>query len=65
MEYKEFLERLSNPARRALDFEGIDSFEKLASLSAKELLSFHGIGPKSLPIVLECLKSQGKKLRDD
>jgi len=64
MEYKEFLERLSNPARRALLFEGIDSFEKLASLSEKELLSFHGVGPKSVPIVTECLNSQGMKLKD-
>jgi len=64
MKYNEFLIRLSNPARRALEFQGIDSFEKLASLSKKELLSFHGVGPKSLPIVTECLNEQGLKLKD-
>ena len=64
MEYNDFLKKLSGPARRALEFEGVDSFEKLAALSKEELLSFHGLGPKSLPIVMECLKDVGKKLRD-
>lgn len=64
MEYKDFLNKLSNPARSALEYEGIDNFEKLASLSKKELLLIHGIGPKSLPIVSECLNNVGKKLRE-
>lgn len=42
----------------------IDSFEKLALLTQKELLSMHGMGPKSLPIVIESLKSIGMKLRE-
>ena len=64
MEFKEFLEKLSNPARSALEYEGIDSFEKLAALSKKELLSFHGVGPKTLPVVEESLERAGMKLRD-
>jgi len=63
MEFHEFLNKLSSPARSAFEFEGISSFEKLASLNKKELLSMHGIGPKSLPIVIECLKSVGMALR--
>ncbi len=64
MEYKDFLSKLSNPARSALEYEGIDSFEKLASLSKKELLSIHGIGPKTLPIVIEWLNNVGMALRE-
>lgn len=64
MLYEEFLSMLSNPARRALERGGISSFESLASLSKKELLNMHGIGPKSLPIVEDCLDSVGMKLKD-
>ncbi len=64
MEFKDFLNKLSNPARNALEYQGINSFEKLASLRKKELLLIHGIGPKSLPIVIECLNSVGMKLRE-
>ncbi|SHJ30433.1 helix-hairpin-helix domain-containing protein [Hespellia stercorisuis] len=64
MKYKDFLNKLSNPARRALEYEGVNNFEKLAALSKKELLSMHGIGPKSLPVINECLNYVGMKLRD-
>ena len=64
MDYNDFLSKLSNPARSALEYEQIDSFEKLASLTQKELLSIHGIGPKSLPIVIDSLKNVGMKLRE-
>ncbi len=63
-ECEDFLNKLSNPERSALRYEGINNFEKLASLRKKELLSIHGIGPKSLPIVIECLNNVGMKLRD-
>ncbi len=64
MEYKDFLNKLSNPARSALEDEGIDSFDKLAALSKKELLAKHGIGRKTLPLVNECLNKAGLKLKD-
>lgn len=64
MEYKDFLNKLSNPAREALEEEGIDSFEKLATLSKKELLGKHGIGRASLPLINESLNKKGLKLRD-
>lgn len=64
MTYEDFVSKLSNPARSALAHEGIDDFRKLASLSQKELLSIHGIGPKTLPIVNECLTLVGMKLKD-
>ncbi|KAF0091966.1 MAG: hypothetical protein FD141_150 [Fusobacteria bacterium] len=64
MEYKDFLNKLSGPARNALEDEGIDSFEELATLSKKELLAKHGIGRATLPLVNECLNKKGLKLRD-
>lgn len=64
MEYKDFLDKLSSPARSALEDEGIDSFEKLAALSKKELLAKHGIGRKTLPLVNEYLNKVGMKLKD-
>lgn len=64
MKYEDFLSRLSKPARSAFEDAGIDSAEKLASLSKKELLSMHGIGPKSLPLVTEYLSSVGMKLKE-
>ena len=62
MEYDEFLSKLSKPARRALEYEGVDSFAKLAAFNKMELLTIHGIGPKSLPIIEHCLESIGMKL---
>lgn len=64
MEFYECMKKLSRPARSALEEEGIDSFEILASLRKEELLSLHGIGPHSLPVVIECLKTVGLKLRE-
>ncbi len=64
MDYQEFLRKLSSPARRALENEGINDFLKLASLGTKQLLSLHGIGPKTIPIVIESLARAGMKLRD-
>lgn len=64
MEYNDFLNKLSSPARRALENEGIDSFLKLASLSKKELLAKHGIGRTTIPLVNEYLNKAGLKLKD-
>ncbi|HBD64333.1 MAG TPA: hypothetical protein DC038_07855 [Clostridiales bacterium] len=64
MKYEDFLKKLYKPARSAFEHEGINNFEKLASLSKEELLLIHGVGPKSLPIVVECLNEVGMKLRE-
>lgn len=65
MNFEKCLIRISNPARRALGNEGIDDFNKLAVLSKKELLSLHGLGPKAIPIIIECLDRVGLKLREE
>lgn len=54
-----FLLRLSNPARRALEHEGIVTLQKLSTFTEREILQLHGMGPRSLPILREALQSEG------
>lgn len=65
MSYEDFLLKLSNPARNALLYEGIDSFEKLANHSEREILKIHGVGPKSIPTIKAGLEEIGFQLRND
>lgn len=50
-----FLSLLSAPARRALENNGITTLEQLSKFTEKEVLSFHGIGKSSLPILQKLL----------
>lgn len=54
-----FLLMLSVPAKRALENNGINSVKKLSQLSEKTVLSFHGIGPSSIPKLKEILQAEG------
>jgi hypothetical protein len=54
-----FLSVLSNPARRALEHNGITSLEILSTFSEKEILKFHGMGPASLPKLRAALLESG------
>ncbi|WP_042150179.1 RNA polymerase alpha subunit C-terminal domain-containing protein [Paucisalibacillus sp. EB02] len=54
-----FLSKLSSPARNALIHEGIDTVQKLAMYTEKEILKIHGIGPASLPIMRNSLEEAG------
>lgn len=58
-----FLSVLAAPARRALENNGITSLKKLASMSEKELLAFHGMGKASLPILREQLAKNGLRFK--
>jgi hypothetical protein len=58
-----FLSHLSAPARRALESQGIDTLEKLAGYSKKELLKLHGFGPSSIPVLENALKKEGLTLK--
>jgi hypothetical protein len=60
-----FLSKLAGPARGALEHEGIITLEKLSQYTEKEILSIHGIGPKSMPTLKEALAEAGLTLRDD
>jgi len=50
-----FLSLLSSPARNALIHEGITTLERLSEFTEKEILSIHGIGPASMPILKRVL----------
>ena len=54
-----FLSLLSAPARRALEYNGITSLQKLSQYSEKEILQFHGMGPASLPKLRNALQEKG------
>jgi len=55
----DFLALLSSPARNALLHYQIDTIEKLSALTEKEVLSLHGIGKASLPILRKSLAERG------
>lgn len=61
----EFLSKISAPARRAFDRNEIANLKNLAEYSEKEVLEFHGVGPSSIPILKESLKSENLYFRKD
>lgn len=54
-----FLSSLAAPARRALERNDITSLEKLSEHTEKEILSFHGFGKASIPILKKALSERG------
>lgn len=54
-----FLAELSAPARRALESKGIKTVQQLASYSKKGILSLHGMGPASIPKLINALSEAG------
>ena len=54
-----FLSKISAPARRALENEGIDSLEKLATYTEKEILKLHGMGKSTIPVLKAELEASG------
>jgi DNA-directed RNA polymerase alpha subunit len=54
-----FLALLSAPTRRALESEGITTLQQLSKYSKAEILKLHGIGPSSIPKLLNALQAQG------
>lgn len=59
MDWSAFLAGISAPARRALEAAAIRSFEALALRTEAELLSLHGLGPKSLEPIRTALREAG------
>lgn len=55
-----FLAKISAPARQALDTIGVKTLKQLARRSEKEIAGLHGMGPKGVRILRECLA--GEKL---
>lgn len=54
-----FLAELSAPARRALEQKGITTAQQLATYTKKEILSLHGMGPASIPKLMNALNKAG------
>lgn len=50
-----FLSLLVAPARRALENNGITTVSQLSEYTEKEVLSFHGFGKSSIPILQKIL----------
>lgn len=59
-----FLSKIGNPARRALEAEGITTLNELARYSEREILKLHGIGPSSLPKLKKELMEAGLSFKD-
>lgn len=64
MNLDDMLTKLSNPAIRALKNEGVDSLSMLTHYSEKELLSLHGLGKSSIPIIQKILAENGLSLKE-
>jgi len=47
---------LSAPARRALVNAKLTKIEHLKKLTEKQLMSLHGMGPSSLPLIKKAMK---------
>lgn len=56
MELNVFLDRISDPARRAIEQLHCIKLEDLLNYSDKELLDMHGIGPKTIRILNDFLE---------
>lgn len=51
------------PATRALTSEGIDTLEAATTLTEREVLALHGVGPRAVRILAEHLKAAGLAFR--
>jgi DNA-directed RNA polymerase alpha subunit len=58
-----FLSQLSAPARRALENQGVTTLEQLSKYTEKDIMQLHGMGPGSLPKLLDALKEKGLSFR--
>lgn len=58
-----FLSRLHAPARRALVNNGIQTLEELSTHSKADILSLHGMGPSTIPILEQALRERGLQFK--
>ena len=54
-----FMSTIAAPARRALENAGIKTIKQLAKYSEAEIVSFHGMGPGSIPKLRSALHAEG------
>ena len=55
--------KTSAPAQRALEAAGIETLKDLSKWTETRLLTLHGLGPASLPILRKALKEQGLRFK--
>jgi predicted flap endonuclease-1-like 5' DNA nuclease len=58
------LPRIGRPATSALLAAGITSLDQVATLSHRELLALHGVGPKAVDLLVAALARTGRTLRE-
>ena len=56
--------KLASPARRALANAGITQLSELTSVSEKELLALHGMGPNAIKMLRNTLHELGLSFRE-
>lgn len=54
-----FLSTLGAPARRALENNGITTVQRLSEFRKRDILKLHGMGPGTIPKLLEALNAEG------
>lgn len=60
----DFPDKLSTPALRALLNANIFNLSQLAKYTEKEILSLHGMGPASIPLLKEALHKKDLSFKD-
>ena len=53
-----------NPASGALEHAGYRTLEDLTCLTERELLAFHGVGPKAVGVLREALAARGLAFKE-
>jgi transposase len=54
---------MSAPARRAFERAGITSLTQLSGYSEREILDMHGVGPSTIPRLVQALAAEGLSFR--
>jgi hypothetical protein len=61
----DFLRLVSAPARRALEREGILTTELLSNHTERQILSLHGIGKTTIPVLKNVLEQEGRTFQHE
>lgn len=62
---REYPSEIGKAALRALESNGLSTYEQLTRMSEAELLSLHGVGPKAVRILRERLVERGQGFRPE
>jgi DNA-directed RNA polymerase alpha subunit len=58
------LRELAAPAQRAIQAQNITTLEQLAQKSAREMMTWHGIGKTALTVIMQVLLDYGLEQAD-